>query len=295
MVQFSRDTIRFGREIHHQQWRCGRYLPGTMPTLRFSKDRPPLKATYPASVYGPVYLYFSPDGSFCFGGSPDGWDMIVGVRRRWFHLQFRGDLLHREVSISTLLRRSPAAMPQPIPSYDRVQLDQRKRSSRPIGFLWQWQARGLRRHLWRHHNRYDLRPVQRSQTAAPWASPPGSVLTLASGSPGTGAEIAWIQRTGRLCRPNQPAEYRQLRAIYLRDLAGRTDHALYGTNLANGTVIAPPGAFPTSLGGVQVIINGVAALLYYVSLRASSPPSFLMKRPPRLPPSRYPTAPPPRI
>lgn len=29
---------------------------------------------------GAEYLYFSPDGSFCFGGSPDGYDMLVGVR-----------------------------------------------------------------------------------------------------------------------------------------------------------------------------------------------------------------------
>ena len=29
---------------------------------------------------GTKYLYFSPDGNFVFGGSPYGWDMIVGVR-----------------------------------------------------------------------------------------------------------------------------------------------------------------------------------------------------------------------
>jgi uncharacterized protein (TIGR03437 family) len=32
-------------------------------------------------IAGPSkYLYFSPDGNFVFGGSPQGWDMIVGVR-----------------------------------------------------------------------------------------------------------------------------------------------------------------------------------------------------------------------
>jgi uncharacterized protein (TIGR03437 family) len=29
---------------------------------------------------GNHYLYFSPDGSFFFGGSPNGWDMIIGIR-----------------------------------------------------------------------------------------------------------------------------------------------------------------------------------------------------------------------
>ena len=41
--------------------------------------------TFPTSTTanfysGQVYLYFSPDGKFCFGGSPNGWDMLVGVR-----------------------------------------------------------------------------------------------------------------------------------------------------------------------------------------------------------------------
>ncbi|PWU08915.1 MAG: hypothetical protein C5B51_07005 [Terriglobia bacterium] len=31
-------------------------------------------------IAGQKYLYFSPDGNFVFGGSPTGWDMIVGVR-----------------------------------------------------------------------------------------------------------------------------------------------------------------------------------------------------------------------
>jgi len=31
-------------------------------------------------VYSQKYLYISPDGNFVFGGSPQGWDMFVGVR-----------------------------------------------------------------------------------------------------------------------------------------------------------------------------------------------------------------------
>jgi uncharacterized protein (TIGR03437 family) len=31
-------------------------------------------------IAGTKYLYFSPDGNFVFGGSPTGWDMIVGVK-----------------------------------------------------------------------------------------------------------------------------------------------------------------------------------------------------------------------
>src|SRR5208283_5062849 len=40
-------------------------------------------ATFPSNgslIYGQKYFYFSPDGSFAFGGAPNGLDMIVGVK-----------------------------------------------------------------------------------------------------------------------------------------------------------------------------------------------------------------------
>jgi uncharacterized protein (TIGR03437 family) len=40
---------------------------------------------------------------------------------------------------------------------------------------------------------------------------------------------------------------------------------LYGSGLATGTVVASKVPFPTSLGGVQVTINGTFAPIYYVS------------------------------
>jgi uncharacterized protein (TIGR03437 family) len=38
-----------------------------------------------------------------------------------------------------------------------------------------------------------------------------------------------------------------------------------GVGLANSTTFAPPGAFPTSLGGVSVLVDGISAPIYYVS------------------------------
>jgi len=40
-------------------------------------------ATFPSNgslIYGDQYFYFSPDGNFAFGGAPNGFDMIVGVK-----------------------------------------------------------------------------------------------------------------------------------------------------------------------------------------------------------------------
>jgi len=39
--------------------------------------------TFPSNgnyIYGQKYFYFSPDGTFAFGGAPNGYDMIVGVK-----------------------------------------------------------------------------------------------------------------------------------------------------------------------------------------------------------------------
>lgn len=40
---------------------------------------------------------------------------------------------------------------------------------------------------------------------------------------------------------------------------------IYGTNLAGSTVVAPGVPWPTSLGGVSVLVNGIAAPIYFVS------------------------------
>jgi uncharacterized protein (TIGR03437 family) len=39
---------------------------------------------------GQKYLYFSPDGNFVFGGSPHGWDFILGVRQSSGSVNFNG-------------------------------------------------------------------------------------------------------------------------------------------------------------------------------------------------------------
>ncbi len=41
--------------------------------------------------------------------------------------------------------------------------------------------------------------------------------------------------------------------------------SIFGTNLAAGTVIASGVPYPTKLGGVQVLINGAPAPIYYVT------------------------------
>ncbi len=43
---------------------------------------------------------------------------------------------------------------------------------------------------------------------------------------------------------------------------------LYGSNLAPGTTVFSGATFPTILNGVQVLVNGIAAPLYYVDERA---------------------------
>lgn len=45
---------------------------------------------YTTLITGDHYMYISPDGNFIFGGSPAGWDMIVGVRNPSSNPNFSG-------------------------------------------------------------------------------------------------------------------------------------------------------------------------------------------------------------
>src|SRR5579871_2425165 len=54
------------------------------PAVRYTFQNGAAVVTFPTSntllVTGQKYLYISPDGNFVFGGSPTSWDMFVGVR-----------------------------------------------------------------------------------------------------------------------------------------------------------------------------------------------------------------------
>jgi uncharacterized protein (TIGR03437 family) len=54
--------------------------------LQFSGNQ----ATGTNIIWGQKYLYMSPDGNFVFGGSPTGWDMVVGVKTSGGNQNFKG-------------------------------------------------------------------------------------------------------------------------------------------------------------------------------------------------------------
>jgi adhesin/invasin len=54
-------------------------------------------------------------------------------------------------------------------------------------------------------------------------------------------------------------------AIFSTSISPGSIISLFGVNLATSTVSAPSTPLPTTLGGTQVLVNGVAAPLFYVS------------------------------
>src|ERR1035441_2550735 len=56
----------------------------SLPNVKFRFSNGAAVVTFPSSstalFVGDYWLYFSPDGNFVFGGSPNSTDLLVGVR-----------------------------------------------------------------------------------------------------------------------------------------------------------------------------------------------------------------------
>jgi uncharacterized protein (TIGR03437 family) len=211
-----------------------------------------------APIFGPVYLYFSPDGSFCFGGSPDGWDMIVGVRND--SSSFKSGVIYYDAGLdmdtSTLASGfgtldsyygSFSSTSGSIIEADRILSPGTAASVQTYGdktsdttfFQYAFANSGA---------------VRIGAGIGPYLGL--SVALQAPKSPGSGGSVyidpTSLQNTGSY-------------SPFTSGVSPGELITLYGTNLAAKTVVAPAGAFPKALGGVQVVVNGVAASIYYVS------------------------------
>ena len=209
------------------------------------------------------YLYFSPDGNFVFGGSPTGWDMIVGVRTGAIAPTLSG--LYYQAGVyqddSTLAATGSAAPNSRFGSVLAI----------PGTLI------GHRRLLSIfNNNAYDYTHSDGYTANADGTyDDPYDHYTFASG----GAYAVGIAK-GSLLGINVLLQAPQLSgsgvyinpigvlnagssAPFTASLAPGELVSLYGSNLASTT--AQDGNLPTTLGGVQMMVNGRPAPLYFVS------------------------------
>ncbi len=241
-------------------------------TYTFSNNAAVL--TFPTSstanfFSGQEYLYFSPDGNFFFGGSPTGNDMIVGVSTTSSTQNFEGlyyqagidqdlsDLSGGYADFDGYYGSLNATSTGTIVAHERVD-DQifygstygwtlTDSFSPPVTGAYTDQSTQFQ--YWVS----DGGTVRIGQGIGPYLG-----LTVAFQAPTfTPSGSVYINPTGIV----NAASF----APFTAGIANGEFITIFGTNLAPSTVVASGVPYPTKLNNVQVIINNVAAPIYFVS------------------------------
>ena len=214
---------------------------------------------------GTKYFYFSPDGNFFFGGSPTGWDMILGVRGSGTAVAFNQALYYVAgltqddstasagfVNLTSGYGSMDVLQGGTILEHQRV-LRVDPRGSGPYDFTYSDAVAPTSGVYADSFSQYTLGP--------------GGVFGIGfSKSPGLGIEVL-VQAppsngTGVYVFPTGVVNAGSL-APFTASWAPGELVSIFGTNLANTT--ATNGALPTTLAGVQVMVNNTAAPIYFVS------------------------------
>ena len=215
---------------------------------------------------GKEYMYMSPDTNFIFGGSPVSYDMFVGVRNSAGGSTTSLSGLYYEAGLDEDTSPYPAAS---IDTYYGV------------FNAYQGSIIGHERLLVAGQNTegntyFAAYPASISGTykdatgAAQYAVGVGGIRVGYGIGPYLGIGVAlpfsppaptgavYIDPTGIVNTASS--------APFTAGIAPGEFLTFYnGVNLANSTVIASSTPFPTKLGGVQVLVDGIPAPIYYVS------------------------------
>jgi uncharacterized protein (TIGR03437 family) len=245
----------------------------SMSNVKFVPSGGAIKVTFPSSssalFVGDYYLYFSPDGNFVFGGARLSYDFFVGVR-------------------------TGTGTPDLSGRYYEAGLDQDE-STLSLGYAAMDSFYGAlsasggniegHRRLLNYFNPSPLetttdRTYSDTYSVAAngtYASPVmnyvvGSGIRIGSGiGPYLGIRVALqapvidksLSTTGVFLNP-QGIVNAGSSAPFTAGLAPGELLNLYGDNLASGIHVASGAPFPTTLGNVQVTVNGIPAPIYYV-------------------------------
>jgi uncharacterized protein (TIGR03437 family) len=209
---------------------------------------------------GPEYLYFSPDGSFCFGGSPYGYDLLVGVRND--SSTFNSGVLYYDAGLdldTSTLSSGYATADSFYGSFSStngyiIEADRLLSVANANAYVSSF-GDTTSDTTYAQYTFGNGGTVRIGYGVGPYLGI--SVALQAPKAPGSSGQSVYIDPTSL----QNTGSY----APFTSGVSAGELITLYGTNLAAQTVVAPSGAFPNTLGNVQLIVNGVAAPLYYVS------------------------------
>ena len=220
-------------------------------------------------MVGQKYIYISPDGNFIFGGSPNSWDFFVGVRTgttsgtpNFSGLYYQAGVDEDESNYASagygLLDTYFGALSAAGGTIVGHQRQTDVFFTNPTGVT--------------YSDTYNV-PANGAytdtNTATKYVVGAGGAVRIGSGiGPFLSLSVALqappMSGTGVWINPQGVLNAGSF-APFTAGVAPGELITIFGSNLAQGTTVASSIPFPTTLGNVQVMINGLSAPLYYVT------------------------------
>ena len=232
-------------------------------------------ATFPSNgtlIYGQTYFYYSPDGNFLFGGAPNGFDMIVGVKTTSSTQTLSG--LYYQVGLAESIVNSsygdldtyfgsfdaiPGAAPQTLLGHQRVN---DFGGAANLAF-------GSNLYDYTYTSPISISGNEASNSTTGFIVGDGGAVMITTGLGGSLDLSVSLQApvptgTGVYLNPTGVVNAASF-APFTAPFAPGELLTLYGSNLAPSTKVAGIPFPTTGLNGVQVTIGGYPAAIYYVS------------------------------
>jgi uncharacterized protein (TIGR03437 family) len=224
--------------------------------------------TFPNSALlaGQYYLYFSPDGNFVFGGSPNSFDLMVGVRTGTGTPNLSG--LYYEAGLD----QNESTLSAGYASLDSFFGSLSANAGTIVGHQRLLDVFNASPSDYTYSDAYTV-PANGAYSSPAMNYVVGSGIRIGSGiGPFLGIAVALqapamnssLSTTGVFLNPTGIVNAGSS-APFTASLAPGELLTLYGANLASGIQVASAIPFPTTLGKVQVTINNIAAPIYYVT------------------------------
>ena len=226
--------------------------PGGAEVVTFTN---PSNATL---IAGQKYLYLSPDGNFVFGGSPTGWDFLVGIRTASGTPGFGGLYYQAGMDLSSVFDTYYGSLN----ANAGVAVGHQRVNDVLDGYLYDYT----------YGEAYSVSPngTYSNPAIMNYVVGAGGVRIGSGIGPYLGINVALpapsFSGPGVYLNPAGVVNAASS-APFTAGIAPGDFITLYGANLAPGTATAYTVPFPTTLGldGVQVTVNGLPAPVEFVS------------------------------
>lgn len=218
-------------------------------------------------IAGGHFMYMSPDGNFIFGGSPNGWDMFVGVRtsggsQNFSGLYYEAGLDNDVAALSSYGYSTPDSYYGSLVAGNASYLYHQRLANAfngPYDYTADDPLTSLSGGATEDPYNLQIYAVSTNGTyRVGWGQSPFLGIEVAVQVPPFSGSGVYINPTGIQNGGNS--------ALFTAGIAPGAVILINGSGFSSGNASSPAGAtLKTNLGGTQVMIDGIAAPLLYVT------------------------------